>query len=282
MTRKAPSLPKPRQEARLSHHQHRPLRQPRQKLSQIFRAQSDAAGGWGEIWPRAMQKYGAALAFSARPQIVVEDDDEVIETVVAPQFFAIVATGQAHGSIVGRRLWIVAPAVGRLDRLQRPRCDRPCAGRPEKSANEAKMPGWGREISLAFAPTHRGGTDGAGKAREAGTEPAAWRSLKGRFGQHNGCDSAQAFRRAFRRNKCLRRRPVGRARHCMAPLRILFGLEHRSFVIWRKEVPVWLASSRRIDQFGANPDGAPPPRILAFANELICRDSSARRSTLLL
>src|SRR5215470_4074751 len=62
-----------------------PRPEPREEAQQRRRMERDAAGGRSEALPRHMQEYGAAAAGGARPRVVVDLDDEVVEVIVAPQ-----------------------------------------------------------------------------------------------------------------------------------------------------------------------------------------------------
>ena len=86
----------------LPHHKHRLLRQAGQELAQIAGAERDAASCGDIILARAMKKDGAASLPLPWPYVVVENDDEIIETVVAPQFFMMIAAGEPQRTIIGR------------------------------------------------------------------------------------------------------------------------------------------------------------------------------------
>lgn len=82
---------------------------------QVVFAKRDAAFGWGKALSGEVHEDGAAGAFFARPCVVVEDDDEVVDVVVAPEMFGACRIGVDDRSVVVAVCGIVAPAVGPLD-----------------------------------------------------------------------------------------------------------------------------------------------------------------------
>jgi len=108
-----------------------------------------------------MQKDGAATAGNARPRIVVDLDDEVIEMVVASQPVAGVAVGPSDRLIVVAIGWILAPGVIRSDDADGQAGLRP--GMPVGTPPQPLRPkgaAWGAAVAFMFvskdtAPTER-------------------------------------------------------------------------------------------------------------------------------
>ena len=63
-----------------------------------------------------VQEDGAAGALQRAGEVVVEDDDHVVEAVVAPQAFVAAGIGQADRAVVAAVGGVVAPAVVRPER----------------------------------------------------------------------------------------------------------------------------------------------------------------------
>ncbi len=183
-----------------------------------------------------MQKDGAAATLPARPEIIVQNENKIVETVVAPQFLATVTVGKRNGSVINWGTWIVAPAIRFADHPQRPRCERTRADRAEKSAHQPKRSHWRRAIALALVARQGAFTDGTGKARRPQEETTPRRSIEGEFWHRHDNGAAHALGRAFRMAG-LRR---GSRRET--------GLDHRCFVIDQRGIIGCVASSRRIDE----------------------------------
>ncbi len=196
-----------------------------------------------------MQKDGAAAPLPARPEIIVQNENKVVETVVAPQFLATVPAGKRHGSVIDRGTRIIAPAIGFADRAQWPRCERTRTRWAEKSAQQPKFSHRRRAIALALVARQGAFTDGTGKARRPQEETTPRRSIEGEFWHRHDNGAAHALGRAFRMAG-LRR---GSRRET--------GLDHRCFVIDQRGIIGCLASSRRIEHSAlsdASPRAASP------------------------
>ncbi len=79
----------------------------------------DAAGGGAEIWPRHVNEHGAAAAGDARPGVMVDLDDDVVERVGAGEAVAGGAGRKPDRAVVAAVPRVLAPAVRRTDRAAR-------------------------------------------------------------------------------------------------------------------------------------------------------------------
>lgn len=128
----------------------------------------DAAGRGGALGGAQMEEDGAAAALAPGPDIVVENDDDIVEMVDAPEFLVGGGIGQANGPVVVAVAGLVAPAVaageGGHGKGRRRRQGTVAAEQHPAQAPEAQ---WCAAIALAFP-----GGDAA-SAKEAGKNEAA-------------------------------------------------------------------------------------------------------------
>jgi hypothetical protein len=85
--------------------------EPRQQAHHVPSAQSNAAGGRTKSWSGEMHEYGAASTLNAWPRIVIEDDDHIVERVVAPKALGAGGIGMRDAAIVVAIPHSIAPAV---------------------------------------------------------------------------------------------------------------------------------------------------------------------------
>jgi hypothetical protein len=64
--------------------QHRLPGKSRQQPAQIREGQRETPLGWREIWLRAVEKNRAAARLAAGIDVVAEDDDEIVQAILAP------------------------------------------------------------------------------------------------------------------------------------------------------------------------------------------------------
>ncbi len=128
----------------------------------------DAAGRGGALGGAQMEEDGAAAALAPGPDIVVENDDDIVEMVEAPEFLVGSGIGQANGPVVVAVAGLVAPAIaageGGHGKGRRRRQGTVAAEQHPAQAPEAQ---WCAAIVLAFP-----GGDAA-SAKEAGENEAA-------------------------------------------------------------------------------------------------------------
>jgi len=82
-----------------------------QQLQQLDASQRDTSGGRGKAFPGDMDKHGAAAAGHARSGIVVDFDDQVVETVVPPEPVAWFIGRPAEEAIIASIRGVLAPGV---------------------------------------------------------------------------------------------------------------------------------------------------------------------------
>ena len=116
---------------------------------------------------------GAAAALPPRPLIVIEQDNDVIEMVVAPKLLMGDRIGQAHGPVVVAVADLIAPAVATADpdegkrRLRRLR-----AVAAEEHAAQAQVAQRRGAIALALLGGNPAPPEEAGKDQSAHRQPA--------------------------------------------------------------------------------------------------------------
>ena len=101
--------------------------------------------------PRDMDEHGAAAAGHARPGVVVDFDDQIVETVVPAQPIAWFIGRPAEGSVIAAVRRILAPGIVAADpthRQQGPRPRQPI--RPPPQADRAKTAARRAAIALAL------------------------------------------------------------------------------------------------------------------------------------
>jgi hypothetical protein len=116
-----------------------------------------------------MQKDGAARAFAPRPQIEIEHDHQVVETIVAPQRFMPCRRRKANEPVVGWGLRVVAPAEHSVKGKKRQlRPGSAAAQWLEKAFNQPKMSGRRSMIALTLSVRNRGGAERARQVQRTG------------------------------------------------------------------------------------------------------------------
>ena len=141
--------------------------------AQFARLERDAAGGRRKARPCHMDKDGAAPAGHARPRIVVDLDNEIVEAVFAPEPIAWFIGRAPKGPVVAPVARIFAPGVGAADPAHGQRGSRRRQPiRPPPQPQRAKAAA--RRTAIAFALV---GSDAAAAERDrhaqgAGAEPA--------------------------------------------------------------------------------------------------------------
>lgn len=122
---------------------------------------------------RAMQKDGAAKLLAARPQIMAEDDDDVIEMIFPPHNLVARCEGQSYGPVIGWAHRIIAPAHERVERPHRdPRPRTRPAIRPVEAKEQRPGPRGCRAIAFPLGSTNTRCTDRAGNVQAANPQQA--------------------------------------------------------------------------------------------------------------
>jgi hypothetical protein len=98
-----------------------------------------------------MDEYGAAAPGNARPRVVVELDNQIIEPVVAAQPIAWFIGRPAKGPVITAIRRVFAPSVGGPDSPNRQRCPRlRQAVGPPPQAHRMKPAGRGAAVAFAL------------------------------------------------------------------------------------------------------------------------------------
>ena len=134
----------------------------------------------------------------AAAEIVVEDEDEVVERVVAPHAVRAVGGGQADGAIVAPARRVLAPALVAPQRPQRHAAGRRAAAVGAVIApQQSEPPGRRRAVALALVAHDPRRPERASDAQRPGDQPAA-RAIRRRAAARAG-SSAEAIRDPWRR-----------------------------------------------------------------------------------
>ena len=123
----------------------------REQPGQCRVLERDAARGWREPWPRDVDEDRAAAAGDARPAVVVDFNDEVVERVLPPQPVGAAALWNSDRPIVGPVARVFAPAVVRSDSpcwQEGPRLRSPVGTPPQP--DRAEMAARGAAIAFAL------------------------------------------------------------------------------------------------------------------------------------
>lgn len=113
----------------------------RQQPTHPFGAYGDAPFRRRSVVAPQMKENRATSPLAAARKIVVEDKRQIVETVVAPQFFVAGGEGEAHQAIVIGISGRIAPAIAVANRFQGN--ERPRSGvraDPEKPADDGMTP----------------------------------------------------------------------------------------------------------------------------------------------
>ena len=100
---------------RLPNNDARARAEPWEEAAHGLRRDSDAAFGRREIFARDVEEDGAAGAAFCRSKIVVDDDDDIVEPVGAPEALVACRSREADRLVVGAVGGIVAPAGVAMD-----------------------------------------------------------------------------------------------------------------------------------------------------------------------
>ena len=141
--------------------------------SQLARLQSHAARGGAEAWPRHMDEDGAASAGHPRPRIVIDLDNDIVQTVFPPQPIAWFNGRSLKWTVVASVRWILAPGVGVADpsaRQHGPWQHKPI--RPPPQPQRPERAPRGTAIAFAFVGFHAAAAECDWHAPGTGAEPA--------------------------------------------------------------------------------------------------------------
>lgn len=119
------------------------------QLQQLVPPQADAAGRRGKALPGDMDKHGAAPAGHARPSIMVDFDNQIVEAVVAAQPVAWFIGRPAERLVIAAIQGVLAPGIVAPDPAHRKQCPRPrqAIGPPPQADG---MKSAGRRAAVAF------------------------------------------------------------------------------------------------------------------------------------
>lgn len=120
-----------------------------------------------------MNEHGAAAAGDARPRIVIEFDEDIVEGVVAAKPVAWFIGRPPERPIVTPVGRIFTPGVAGSDTTSRQQCSRMReAVGPPPQPHGTKSPARGAAVALALVRSHAGAPEGNGHGQVAGAEPA--------------------------------------------------------------------------------------------------------------
>src|SRR5579863_1063584 len=135
--------------------------------------QRHAARGRRKAWPRDMDEHGAAQAGDARPRIVIELKEQVVEAVLAPEAVAWFIGRAPKAAIVAPVGWVFAPGIRSADTARRQQYPRPrqavsAPPQPHRAIASARR----AAIAFALVGLHAGAPKGYGQNQGAGAQPA--------------------------------------------------------------------------------------------------------------
>ena len=112
---------------------------------------------------RHVDENGAAAAGHARPGVVVDFDDHVVEAVAAAQPVAWFIGRAPEGLVVAPVVRVLAPGIVRADAADRQQGPRPrqAVGAPPQP-HRAKSAAWGAAIAFALIGLDAGAAEGDG------------------------------------------------------------------------------------------------------------------------
>src|SRR5579863_2034684 len=117
--------------------------------------QRHAAGGRRKARPRDMDEHGAAQAGDARPRIVIELKEQVIEAVLAPEAVAWFIGRAPKAAIVAPVGWVFAPGIRSADTARRQQRPRPRLPPPSAAPRASARAPCSHSVFACF-PSRRG------------------------------------------------------------------------------------------------------------------------------
>lgn len=154
---------------------------------EVARPQRDAARGRRETRPRHMDENSAAAAGHARPGVVVDFDDHVVEVIVSAKPVAWFIGRPPEGLVVAPVVRVLAPGIVRPDAAHGQQCPRPrqAIGAPPQP-QWAKSAARGAAIAFALIGSDAGAAERNGRRKRAGQQPTL------RFPARPGADADRA------------------------------------------------------------------------------------------
>ena len=149
----------------------------------VHQKRFDRYAAFGRLEPGGsdMHEDGAATVARTAGEIPVEDETDIVKPVVAEHAFVAGGKGKAYRVIIGGMMMVVAPAVGRADRVQSREGGlerQPVA--PEIAAQDGVSASGRCAIAFAFDDGDSGTAQRAGIDSRADLEQAAMRIIAGR------------------------------------------------------------------------------------------------------
>src|SRR5580704_2464643 len=137
------------------------------------RAQRNTPCRWREARSSEVDEHRASKPGDARPCIVIDLDDKIIEMIRAPQAIAGCVGRAADWAIVGTVAGVFTPGVVRRNSANRQQCSRRRAAicAPPKP-HETKAPAWRGAVALTLVRLDAGPAERYRNSEGAGGEPA--------------------------------------------------------------------------------------------------------------
>lgn len=155
-------------------------REHRQELLQISAFQRDAACSRREIFSREVNEHSAAAIRNARPRVVVEFDDQVVEMIVAPEAIRVARRRKFYRAVVILISRVLAPAIVLTDSSKRQFGSRKGqAIRPPPDPQEPEPPARRRAVAFAFVLADAGAAQGDRENAVSGDQMPARRASGG-------------------------------------------------------------------------------------------------------
>lgn len=154
-------------------HDSRLRRQPFEQGSEAFRLEGDASRRRSKSRPGKVDEYGAAAVGDARPRVVVDLHDEIIEVILPPQPVAGRSLDEPNGPVVAPVGRVLAPGVRRANPSHRQaRAWARAAVGPPPHAQRAETAARGRSVAFDFIRLDAAAPERHLQTQRPGDEPS--------------------------------------------------------------------------------------------------------------
>lgn len=129
-------------------------------MSHVARPNRYAAGGRLQVFMGKVKEKRAAAPDGSGPDIEIQNADDIVEVVLAPEIFATGGRGQPHRPVVVSRAGVVAPPVERPDAAFPGKAGAPAVGSPQPAQNRQASDG-GHAVAFTALHADSAAADGA-------------------------------------------------------------------------------------------------------------------------
>jgi hypothetical protein len=127
---------------------------------QVIASKRDTTRRWTQPRTGNVNEDGAAAPRRARPRIVVDFDDKIIEFVIAAKPIAWFTGRPVKWPVIAAVGWVLAPSVVEADRTHRQECSRPSQTiGPPPQPDWTKPPGGRAAVAFALIGLDSGATE---------------------------------------------------------------------------------------------------------------------------